>query len=153
MTSPLRLRRRLLGALPIIVVPLVLIAVAPWLKSIDRTLLLVASVSASLFVMGYAVYYSVLWQRALDEVQLAGQGFATRWGTTAGTMTFALILMTPPFRDFATAFVIEHGNPGPGLTVDRSVVTFAMTLGFMGVVLLQAIGSLVVSVIWWRTKQ
>jgi hypothetical protein len=153
MTSPSRARRLLVGAVPIMVVPLVLIAAAPWLKSIDRRLLLVASVSASLFVMGYAVYYSVLWQRALDEVQLAGQTFATRWGTTAGTMTFALLLMLPPFGDFATAFVIELGKPGPGLTVDRSVVTFAMTLGFMGVVLLQAIGSLVMNAIWWKTKQ
>ena len=76
-----------------------------------------------------------------------------RYGTTAGTFAFALLLMLPPFKDFATAFVIEHGRPGPGMTVDRSVVVFAMTLGFIGVSLLQMVGVTAVSAIWWKAKQ
>jgi hypothetical protein len=39
------------------------------------------------------------------------------------------------------------------MTVDRSVVVFAMALGFMGVVMLQAIATVVVNVIWWKSKQ
>ena len=41
----------------------------------------------------------------------------------------------------------------PGMTVDRSVVVFAMALGFMGVVVLQAIATMVFNVIWWKSKQ
>ena len=52
-----------------------------------------------------------------------------------------------------TSLVIEFGGPGPGITVDTSVVVFAMALGFMGVVMLQAIATMVFNVIWWRSKQ
>ena len=52
-----------------------------------------------------------------------------------------------------TSLVIEFGEPGPGMTVDRSVVVFAMVLGFLGVVMLQAIATAVFNVIWWKSKQ
>jgi hypothetical protein len=39
------------------------------------------------------------------------------------------------------------------MTIDRSVVKFAMMLGFIGVVMLQAIATVVFNVIWWKSKQ
>ena len=64
-----------------------------------------------------------------------------------------LLIFLPPFSDLTTSLVIEFGGPGPGMTVDRSVVVFAMALGFMGVVMLQALATMVFSVIWWKSKQ
>ena len=54
-----------------------------------------------------------------------------------------LLLFLPPFKDFMTSLVIQFGGPGPGMTVDRSVVVFAMALGFMSVVMLQSIATIV----------
>jgi hypothetical protein len=82
-----------------------------------------------------------------------GVEFAARWSIPAGQAAFVLLLFLPPFRDFMTSLVIEFGGHGPGMTVDRSVVVFAMALGFMGVVMLQAIATMVFNVIWWKSKQ
>ena len=63
-----------------------------------------------------------------------------------------MLLMLPPVRDLMTSLVIEYGGPGPGNTVDRSVVKFAMVLGFIGVVMLQTIAMVVFNAIWWKSK-
>lgn len=138
---------------PPVIVVAAFFASLPWLEELDKTLIRAITTAAALFVMAWAIVVSRRVERGLDEVQQAGQGFAMRYGTTAGSIAFALLLMLPPFRDFATAFVIEFGNPGPGMTVDRSVVVFAMMLGFMGVTLLQIIGWTVMTTIWWKARQ
>lgn len=138
---------------PIPIVMAVFFTSVPWLKELDDAVVTSVAVACSLSVMAWAIFVSTRVERGLDEVQQASQRFGMRYGTTAGSFAFALLLMLPPFKDFATAFVIEFGNPGPGMTVDRSVVVFAMMLGFMGVSLLQLIGITVMTAIWWRSKQ
>jgi hypothetical protein len=61
--------------------------------------------------------------------------------------------MLPQVKDLMTSLVIEFGDPGPGMTVDRSVVKFAMVLGFVGVVMMQTIATVVFNTIWWKSKQ
>lgn len=138
---------------PIPIVMAGFFASLPWLKAWDGGVVRSVTVALALFVMAWAIFVSTRVERGLDEVQQAGGRFGVRYGTTAGSFAFALLLMLPPFRDFATAFVIEFGHPGPGLTVGRSVVVFAMALGFMGVCVLQMIGVIVMSAIWWKMKQ
>lgn len=148
-----KIRRNLLWFAPIPIVMAAFFASLPWTKGMDDAVLRSITVGCSLFVMAWAIFVSTRVERGLDEVQQASNRFGTRYGMTAGTFAFALLLMLPPFREFATAFVIEYGNPGPGMTVDRSVVVFAMMLGFMGVSLLQMIGMIVMTAIWWKAKQ
>ncbi len=145
--------RGLVWFAPIPIVMAAFFASLPWLKDLDGTVVRSVTVALALFVMAWAVFVSTRVEHGLDEVQQAGNRFGVRYGTTAGSFAFALLLMLPPFRDAATAFVIEFGNPGPGMTVDRSVVVFAMALGFMGVCVLQMIGMVVMSAIWWKMKQ
>ena len=145
--------RSLLWFAPIPIVMAAFFASLPWLKALDGAVIRSITVVLALFVMAWAIFVSTRVERGLDEVQQAGSRFGVRYGTTAGSFAFALLLMLPPFREFATAFVIEYGNPGPGMTVDRSVVVFAMMMGFMGVSLLQMIGMIVMSAIWWKMKQ
>lgn len=147
------LDRNLWWYLPPVVVVGVFFGSLPWLKEADDGLVSLAATAASLSVIVWAILLSLRVERSLDEVQRASQRFAVRYGMTAGTMAFALLLMVAPFKDFATAFVIAYGKPGPGMTVDRSVVVFAMMLGFIGVTLLQLVGTLVMTAIWWRAKQ
>ena len=65
---------------------------------------------------------------------------------------FALLLVLPPFKDFATAIVSKF-PVHPGMTVDGTVVLISLALGFCGVVLLQAIGTAIVHTIWWTVKR
>jgi hypothetical protein len=126
----------------------------PWIKATigDTTFDLVVA-AVAILGLGCANYVSARMHGGLDEVQKASAEFAARWSIPAGQAAFMLLLLLPPVRDFMTSLVIEFGDPGPGMTVDRSVVVFAMVLGILGIVMFQAIATVVFSVIWWKSKQ
>ena len=147
-----RKARFALWILPLVLVPVAFFASMQWLKSIDRTLLSLATAAAAIFVMSYATYLSVRSQRGLDEVHMASAGFSAQWGTLAGTTAFLLLLCLPPLRDFATALIWNWAGD-PGAAVNRKVVVLAMTLAFCGVVVLQTIGTAVMAMVWWRGRQ
>jgi hypothetical protein len=143
-----------LGFLAVVLLVVAVIAAKPWLKpTIGRPMFSLVVAAVTILGMGYANYLSFRSHRGLDEVHKASAEFAARWSLPAGQAAFALLLFLPPFKDFMTSLVIEFGGPGPGMTVDRSVVVFAMALGFMGVVMLQGISTIVFNAIWWRSKQ
>jgi hypothetical protein len=143
-----------LGVLVLVLLAVALAAAKPWLKATigDLAFDLVA-VAGGILAMGYATFAALRIQRGLDEVQKAGTEFAARWSLPAGQAAFLFLLLLPPVKDLMTSLVIEFGDPGPGMTVDGSVVKFAMVLGFVGVVLLQAIATMVFNAIWWKSKQ
>ncbi len=146
--------RGLLGLLAFVLLIVVLAAAKPWLKTTigDATFNLVV-MAVTVLALGHANYLSFRFHRGLDEVHKAGAEFAARWSMPAGQAAFVLLLFLPPFKDFMTSLVIQFRGPGPGMTVDRSVVVFAMALGFMSVVMLQSIATMVFNVIWWKSKQ
>ena len=149
-----KMGRLALGLLPFVLLVVALAAAKPWLKTMIGGPMFDLVVGAvTILAMGYTNYLFFRFHRGLDEVHKASAEFAARWSMPAGQAAFVLLLFLPPFRDFMTSLVIEFGGPGPGTTVDRSVVVFAMALGFMGVVMLQAVATLVFNVIWWKSKQ
>jgi len=146
--------RLALGLLPFVLLIVALAAAKTWLKAtIGGPVFYLVVAAVTILGMGYGNYLSVRLHRGLDEVHKASAEFAARWSMPAGQAAFVLLLFLPAFRDFMTSLVIEFGGPGPGMTVDRSVVVFAMALGFMGVVMLQGIATMVFNVIWWKSKQ
>lgn len=149
-----RMKRLALGLLVFVVLIVALAAAKTWLKTtIGGSIFTLLVAAVTFLAMGYANYLSYRFHRELDEVHKASAEFAARWSIPAGQATFVMLLFLPPFKDFMTSLVIEFGGPGPGLTVDRSVVVFAMALGFMGVVMAQAIATMVLNMIWWKSKQ
>jgi hypothetical protein len=102
--------------------------------------------------MGYVNYWAFRHQRLQDEVHKASAGFAAQWAMPIGQAAFVLLLLLPPFGDVATALVMDLAGD-PGAAVDRKIVVLAMTFGFCGVVFLQAVGLVVLNVIWWKSKQ
>jgi hypothetical protein len=149
-----KMGRLALGLLPFVLLVVALAATKTWLKAtIGGPMFNLVVAAVTILGMGYGSYLAYRLHRGLDEVHKASAEFAARWSMPAGQAAFVLLLFLPLFRDFMTSLVIEFGGPGPGMTVDRSVVVFAMALGFMGVVMLQAIATTVFSVIWWKSKQ
>ena len=146
--------RLALGLLAFVLLIVALAAAKTWLKTtIGSPMFTLVVAAVTILGMGYANYLSFRVHRGLDEVQKASAEFAARWSMPAGQAAFVLLLFLPPFKDFMTSLVVEFGGPGPGMTVDGSVVVFAIALGFMGVVMLQAIATVVFNVIWWKSKQ
>ena len=146
--------RLALGLLAVVGGAVALAAAKPWLKPAIGDLMFDLVVAAgAILTMGYASYFSARAHRGLDEVQQASAEFAARWSMPAGQAAFLLLLFLPPVKDFTLSLVLQFGGPGPGMTIDRSVVKFAMMLGFIGVVMLQAIATVVFNVIWWKSKQ
>jgi hypothetical protein len=148
-----KIRRLALGLLPIVLLIVVFLAAIPWLgTTTGGPMVSLIGAAVAILAMSYGTYFSIHSQRALDEVEKASEGFAVKWGGHAGRTAFVLLLLMPPFQDVMTAVVNEVAGD-PGRSVDRTVVVFAMTLGVCGVAFLQIIGTLVASVIWWKSKQ
>ncbi|HEX3366555.1 hypothetical protein [Phenylobacterium sp.] len=147
-----KLVRGALWILPLALVPVAFVAAIPWLRTISHPMAILVAAALVIFGMSYANYLSFRAQRGLDEVQKAGGAFAGQWGAPAGQAAFGLLLVLPPFRDFAVA-VVSKFPVRPGMTVDGSVVVVSLAFGLCGIVLLQAIGTVVVHTIWWRVKR
>jgi hypothetical protein len=81
-----------------------------------------------------------------------GGAFAAQWGAPAGQAAFALLLVLPPFQDVATTIVSKFAADS-GMNVKGTVVVFALALGFIAVVLLQTIGTIIVHTLWWTDKR
>ncbi len=118
-------------------------------------ILIAVTAAVVVLAMSYANYLSFRAQRGLDEVQKAGAVFAAQWGPAAGQVAFGLLLVLPPFRDVATAAVSAFVSRlvAHPMTVDGTVVILSMGLGFMALVLLEAVGRIVVHTIWWKSKR
>jgi len=150
MKTPKTGRVCLLRILPLVLVPVAFLAALPWLKMVSGPMVSLIGAAAAIFVMSYGTYLFFRWRRSQDEVQKASGEFGALWGAQAGTIAFVLLLMLPPFIDFATALVRNwSGDSGAA----RQVVILAMTTGCCAVVLLQAIGTMVVTSIWWMARR
>jgi hypothetical protein len=144
MTAITNNRRHWLKAVPLVIVPVVFLASGPWLKAtMGSAMTTWVSGGVAIFVMGYAWYLSICLQRAQDEVQKAGADFATKWGVMAGQITFFVLLALPPFQNLVGDLVNQP----------RGKVLLGMTIGAVGVVLLQAVGTVVASMLWWKSHR
>lgn len=150
MSATRRVKHIAIGLLPAVLVPLAFAAAKPWLKAtLGAGMVSLLAAACALFVMGYAVYLSVRWQRCVDEVQAAGSNFAARWGTAAGSIGFVLLMMLGPFVDFMAGAISDMAD----LQADARTVKFAMLAGFGCVVVLQTLGMFVVNLLWWRSHR
>jgi len=131
----------------------VFIAAAPWLKpALGAPVMVAISVALTIAVLGVSEFFAHRFNRGLDEVQMASQRFAVRWGGHAGQLVFILLLILPPFQDFATNLIRGFVGEADMNDHDR-VVTLAMVFGFGGLVLLQTFATFVFSIIWWKRSQ
>jgi hypothetical protein len=138
---------------PVVLVAGGFLSSAWWIKQTfgETAVLIIASIAA-IFVMAYSLYLSVRVQRRLDEVQKASGAASAKWGSIIGPIAFVLLLMLPQFQTGMTAIVSKLAAD-PGETVDTTVVTLAMTLGFVLVVILQTIATIIANAIWWNAKR
>jgi hypothetical protein len=137
---------------PVVLVMGAFFAAIPWLKTLEDWVVLAVGSAAAIFVMSYAVYASIRCQRGLDEVQKAGARFGGQWGVLAGSIAFVLLMVLPPFHEFLTG-VVDRFASDPGTSADPTVVAFSAMLGFMAAVVLQSLGTLVASAMWWTGKR
>ena len=80
----------------------------PWVKQHNPVLATILGTVGAIFVMGYSLFMASMvlrWQRRLDEVQIASQGFANSYGWVWGGVAAGLLLMVPPVAELA-------GRPG-----------------------------------------
>lgn len=152
MTAARKMGRGALWILPVVLVVGAFLAAIPWLQTISQPIAILVTAAVVIFGTSYANYLSFRAMRRLDEVQKAGAAFAAQWGAPAGQAAFCLLLVLPPFQDFATA-VVSKFAVHPGMTVDRTAIVVSMALGLFVLVLLEAIGRVVVLKVWWTDKQ
>lgn len=150
---------RTLGRLALWFSPVVIVFVGffgalAWFKPKNPVVVEVMTAVAGIFVLGYTSYVGRRESRRWDEVQRASWGFASTnggWGTFA-TMT---LLMVPPVMnrliDFVNAVVERAGRQhlSPDMA-NHLAVQLAFWFGVMLVILMQALASVIATVVWWR---
>lgn len=149
-TKPLgRIGRYMLWFSPVVIVAVGFFAAIPWLKQQDDAFVLALTAAVSIFVMGYAFFISHRLQRDLDEVQIAGAGFASSRGWVWGATATVLLLMLPPVTNWLIdlANMMSTGSPDSS---DRGAVQLALFFGLILVVLMQLASLVLASAIWQR---
>jgi hypothetical protein len=121
----------------------------PWLADIDETVTLSITAAASIFVVVWALVVATRMERALDEVELAGQRFAQAKGAVGGTFITVLLLLPTPLVRWVTDNLILM-TTGSGETPERGTVYVAMVFGMVLLVVMQTLGSVVANAIWNR---
>ena len=128
---------------PVVIVP-ALLALLPWVEN-DW----IAAVFG-IYVMGYSAFLAARANRRLDEVQIAGQRFATTKAMTIGMFAAVLVMSFPPsvnaLVDLANTLANTFHEGSPDKAVKVGIV-----IGFMLVVLLQVVGLFAVS-LWWGRR-
>ena len=141
--------RSLFWFAPPIVVVTTFFASLPWLAELDETVSLSITVAASVFVVVWGRFVATRMERALDEVQLAGQRFAQAKGAAGGTFVTLLLLLPTPLADWFMDNLIRM-TTGPAETPERDTVYVGMVFGMVLLILMQALGTVVANVIWNR---
>jgi hypothetical protein len=139
----------LLWFAPPIVVMAAFFASLPWLADIDETVTLSITAAAAIFVVVWGRFVATRMERALDEVQLAGQRFAQTKGAAGGTFVTVLLLLPTPVADWVTDNLILM-TTGLGKTLGRDTVYVGMVFGMVLLMVMQALGTVVANAIWNR---
>lgn len=145
-----KIARRALWGSPFVIVPAALLASIPWLKQLDVAITLGIAAAAGIFVMGYSIFLAMRLNRRLDEVEIAGQRFAQAQGWTIGIFAAGPVMVFPPamnaLANLANILANTFGSGSPEVAVRVAIV-----IGFVMVVILQTLGTIVVS-IWWGRR-
>ena len=134
---------------PVLVVVAAFFASIPWLKDLDDAVTLSIASAASVFVVVWGRFVATRMERALDEVQLAGQRFAQAKGAAGGMLVTFLLLLPTPVVDWVTDNLILM-TTGSGETPERDTVYVAMIFGMVLLIVMQALGTVVANAIWNR---
>jgi hypothetical protein len=136
-------------ALPMLVAVAVLLSL-PWLKEQPEGVINTIAAVVVVFAVGWSLFIRIAVTRRQDEVERASSKWAWRWGSTVGGLFVLLLLALPPFRDFVSAGLNGFLMDTRGHTREAAIVGFA--LGAITLSIAQSIGTLVMSLVWWRGK-
>ena len=145
--------RRPLWLLPIVLVVAAVALAMPWAKRVGPLVATALGEAGVMLVAGYCVAAVLKRQRRMDEVHLAAQGFANSYGWIWGGLAASLLLMLPPIMNWMVHLVhamVRVRGTGPSGTPDGLAVQLAFFYGVALVMVVQALGVCVASIVWWR---
>jgi hypothetical protein len=134
---------------PNIIVAAGFFAVLRWLKPENPVVVQALTVVVGVFVLGYSLFLGKRESLRWDEVQRASQGFASANGWVWGGFATMLLLMVPPVMNWFIDLVNVLGTGSPDST-NRTAVRVAFFCGIALVMVMQTLGIIVFSVVWWR---
>jgi hypothetical protein len=132
---------------PVVIIPVGFFASLPWLNQQNDAIELGVIAAFAILLMGYSIFLAERVNRRLDEVQIAGQRFATTKGMMIGTGVAALVML------LSMDALVDLANtigPALGSSPDKPV-KLGIVFGYMLVVVFQLLGTIAVS-IWWERR-
>jgi hypothetical protein len=133
---------------PLVVVPVAFFASLPWLAE-QRNEALTNGIAAAcaVFVMGYSVFVARRVARRMDEVELAGDRFASAKGWQFGSLAAVLLMMFTPINEVLVD--LAYGGAGP--EDPEKTIRLGIWFGIIFAIALQGLATFAVS-IWWRRR-
>lgn len=147
--------RAVLWFMPFVIMCVGFVVAMPWLRQHNPALAEILRPVGATLVLGYA-FFMVLrvlkWQRRLDEVQVASQGFANSYGWILGGLATVLLLLVPPVMNWLVGHVNAAVNALGAGSPDRTnlAVRLAFFVSISLVMVIQGVAVSVASVVWWR---
>lgn len=144
-----KIARGLLWIAPIPIAVAIFFGSMRWMRGMDDTIVLVVSGAFAIFVMGWAAMLAKRVQRGMDEVQVAGQVFASTRGAVIGWGVVPLLILLPPVHN-GLINLANTLSTGSADTSDRGAVLLGVVFGFMLLTVMQTLGTFVAQAIWQR---
>jgi len=133
---------------PLVVVPVVFFASLPWLAAQnDAELVNWIAAACAVFVMGYSVFVARRVARGMDEVEIAGDRFASSKGWQVGSLLAVLLMMFTPINDV----LVNLAYDGAGPEDPEQAVRLGIWFGIIFAVALQGLATFGASM-WWRRR-
>jgi hypothetical protein len=107
------------------------------------------AVALATFVTGYSIFVAERVNRRYDEVQIAGQRFATTKGMTFGMFAALLVMAFPPSMNALVDLANTLANTLHEGSRDKAV-HIGIGFGYMLLVLSQFLGMFVGGILWER---
>ena len=128
---------------PVVVIP-ALLALMPWVEN-DFI-----GFAVAIFVTSYSIFVGERTNRALDEVQIAGQRFAQTKGFVIGVFAAVAVLAFPPSMNALVDLANTVANALHEGSRDKAVRT-GIGFGYLLLLVMQGLGMLACS-IWWNRR-
>jgi hypothetical protein len=139
-----------IGVAPIALFVVVTFLSIPWLKQLPDGVVEAIALVATVLVLAWSLFISIMTNRRQDEVERASSKWAWMWGATGGSLLVALLLALPPFRDLVSDGVNGFLMETKGHTRQAAILGFV--IGFATLSLAQTIGTIMMAVVWWKDK-
>jgi hypothetical protein len=128
-----------------VLTPTTFLLAIPWLKNQSEGMVFLLAFIAATITVVSSMVLAVLKDQRMDEWHRTAARFSNQWGWLVGAGIFALLMGIPPIQKLVYTVALHISHNG---IIDEQTVILTFMFGFMSVVMLQTLSTVILSVVW-----